>query len=214
MRRLLMAIGLAACTAGPALAETPDTPLFPDHSRTWDHVLFQAPQNDADTATADAQTAPPPKLSGVEYSDAYRTRAKIHKYASFAMLPLVGTEWYLGNKVYNDPTSGKGAHIAIGTALLGLFAVNTVTGAWNLWEARNDPNGHKKRMWHGILMMAADAGFLATLYTPPRRDHYATFEGRNYIITGGGSRTAHRALAITSFSTATVGYLIMLFGGH
>lgn len=219
MRRLLMAIALTACTAGPVVADTTEMPLFPARSRAWDRVLFQAPQ-DAQAppsfAAAVPQTAPPPKLSPVEYSDAYKMRARIHKYASVAMLPLVGTEWYLGNKTYNDPTSGtRSAHIAVGSALVGLFAVNTVTGAWNMWEARKDPNGRTKRMLHGLLMMAADVGFMATLATAPGRDRFED-EGRfgSFIVTGGGSRGAHRALAIASFSTATVGYLVMLFGGH
>ena len=38
----------------------------------------------------------------VEHSDAYQTRAKIHKYASFATLPLFGTELVLGQSLYTD----------------------------------------------------------------------------------------------------------------
>src|SRR5690349_23899959 len=89
------------------------------------------------------QTARP---KAIEYSEGYETRAKIHKYASFATLPLLGTEAILGQKLYNDPaglTSGyKGAHIAVGTAITGLFALNSVTGVWNLVEGWKDPN-HK-----------------------------------------------------------------------
>ena len=41
----------------------------------------------------------------IEYSDAHGTRAKIHKYASWATLPLMATEFALGEKLYNDTNS-------------------------------------------------------------------------------------------------------------
>src|SRR5258707_9657152 len=98
------------------------------------------------SATADAspgaQSSATPRPVAVEYSDAYYTRAKIHKYASFATLPLFATELALGQSIYNDPnartSASRNAHIAVGTAITGLFAVNTVTGLWNLWESRTD----------------------------------------------------------------------------
>src|SRR5947207_13035786 len=92
-------------------------------------------------AAADPQ-APAPAPVAVEYSDAYKTRAKIHKYASFASLPLFATEVALGQSVYSSPSDGKrSAHVAVGMAIGGLFGVNTVTGAWNMWESRKDPHG-------------------------------------------------------------------------
>jgi len=154
-------------------------------------------------ALPDAQTAAP--AHAVEYSDAYRTRAKIHKVASFATLPLFVTEGFLGQSLYNDPTeSKKTAHLAVATGIGVLFGVNSVTGVWNLVEARNDPNGKAKRWTHGLLMLGADAGFLATAATGPG-SHDGLVEG---------SPSTHRALAFTSISMATAGYLIMLFGGH
>jgi hypothetical protein len=154
-------------------------------------------------APPDAQTAAP--AHAVEYSDAYRTRAKIHKVASFATLPLFVTEGFLGQSLYNDPTeSKKTAHLAVATGIGVLFGVNSVTGVWNLVEARNDPNGKAKRWTHGLLMLGADAGFLATAATGPG-SHDGLVEG---------SPSTHRALAFTSISMATAGYLIMLFGGH
>ena len=116
-------------------------------------------------ATQDA-AAPPSKA--FEYSDAYHTRAKIHKYASFATLPLFVTEGILGQSLYNDPTSGKKtAHLAVATGIGTLFGINTVTGVWNLVEARKDPKGSTRRWVHGLLMLGADAGFLATAATGP-----------------------------------------------
>ena len=153
-------------------------------------------------AMQDAGT-PPPKA--FEYSDAYRTRAKIHKIASFATLPLFATEAVVGQSLYDNPTSGKkNAHLAVAAGIGTLFGINTVTGVWNLVEARQDPNHAGRRWAHGLLMLGADAGFLATAALGPSEHE---FEGE-------GSRSTHRAVAFTSISVATAGYLIMLFGGH
>ena len=89
-------------------------------------------------AAAQDAAAPPPKA--FEYSDAYHTRAKTTRYASFATLPLFVTEGILGQSLYNDPTEGKkSAHLAVATGIGALFGINTVTGVWNLVEAREDP---------------------------------------------------------------------------
>jgi hypothetical protein len=158
-------------------------------------------------ATADAAQAPPVAF---EYSDAYHARARIHRIASFATLPLFVTEGFLGESLYNSPTEGKkSAHLVIGGAIFGLFAVNTVTGVWNLVEARKDPNGSTRRWVHGILMLAADAGFLATMMTGPGGQH-----GRFPTQQVSTSAGTHRAIAFSSISLATAGYLTMLIGGH
>jgi hypothetical protein len=155
--------------------------------------------------------SPAPRVRAVEYSDAYRTRAKIHKIASYAMLPLFVSEWALGQSMYNNPNeSKKGPHAALGASIGVLFGVNTVTGAWNLWEARKDSNGRTRRMLHGLLMMAADVGFVATGALAP--DLEGEFEHGNFTA-GSGSKSTHRAVALTSMGIATVGYLVMLFGG-
>ena len=144
-------------------------------------------------------TAPPPVA--LEYSDAYRMRAKIHKVASLATLPLFATEAFLGQSLYDNPSSGKkDAHLVVATGIGALFAVNTVTGVWNLIEARKDPTHRGRRLAHGLLMLASDGGFVATAALGPGDED-------------GGSRGAHRAMAFTSIGLASAGYLIMLFGG-
>jgi hypothetical protein len=160
----------------------------------------------ANLAHEDAPQAPTPRPVAIEHSAGYETRAKIHKYASFATLPLFGTELLLGQSLYNNrgDETRKGAHLAVGAAIGGLFAVNSVTGIWNLWESRNEP-GKTRRLLHGILMLSADAGFLATAATGPGG------EGRRLGVSDAGR---HRAIAITSISVATASYLIMLLGNH
>jgi hypothetical protein len=187
--RSLIALGFVSLLASTAAAQDASRPLY---------VASLTPPD----LTAAQTAAPAPAF---EYSDAYRTRAKIHKYASFASLPLFASEVVLGQSLYNSPSDGKrNAHIAIGTAIGGLFAVNTVTGAWNMWEARKDPHGRKLRLTHGLLMMAADAGFLATAALGPNRESF------NF----NDNRGTHRAVALTSIGIGTAGYLIMLFGNH
>ena len=158
----------------------------------------------ASIATAVAQQAPP-KVA-IEYSDAYQLRAKIHKKASLAILPLFAAEGFIGQSLFNNPTDGKKtAHLAVATGIGALFGLNTVTGLPNLIEARKDPHGRGRRLAHGLLMLAADGGFFATALTGP--GHEERF-GENE-----GSRSFHRAMAFTSIGMATAGYLIMLIGG-
>jgi hypothetical protein len=88
-------------------------------------------------------------------------------------------------------------------SIAGLFAVNSVTGVWNMVEARNDPNGKTRRLVHGILMLGADAGFVATGMMAPS-DHE---DGGNY----SNDKSAHRNVALASMGMATAGYLYMLF---
>ena len=156
----------------------------------------------------DQESAQPVHQAAIEHSDAYQTRAKIHKFASFATLPLFAAEVALGQSLDGSNDSKKGAHAAVGAGIAGLFAVNTVTGAWNLFgEGRRDKEGRTLRLVHGLLMMAADVGFLATTASAPST-------GRSGAVTFQADRTTHRNLAIASVSVGTVGYLMMLFGNR
>jgi len=162
-------------------------------------------------AAANTQAAPPRRPVPIEYSEGYKTRAKIHKIASFATLPLFVANYFVGQDLYNNPgdESKKGLHAGLAATTGVLFGVNTFTGAWNLWEGRKDPNHRTRRMTHGLLMMAADAGFLATaMLAPESEDH--ELDGSHTATDG---RSTHRAVALTSMGIATVSYLIMLFGG-
>ena len=113
-------------------------------------------------------------------------------------IPLFVTQAILGQKLYDNPTDGvRTAHQVVAGSIAGLFGINTVTGVWNLIEARKDPDGRKRRLTHGLLMLSADAGFLATGLLAPDDE-------------GGGNRGRHRAVALTSIGIATAGYVFML----
>ncbi|HZJ33725.1 MAG TPA: hypothetical protein VFD21_19270 [Vicinamibacterales bacterium] len=150
---------------------------------------------------AQPQPASPRPTVAAEYSDAYVKRRKIHLYASFATAPLFVAQYIVGQKLYDDGGSDgqRGAHSALGVGIGALFGVNTVTGVWNLWEARHDPNGRRRRLIHGLSMLGADAGFVATGLLAPGDE-------------GGdqGSRSAHRTVALTSMGVAAGSYVYML----
>lgn len=137
------------------------------------------------------------------YSDAYRKRLKIHRYASFATLPLFAAQGIVGQSLSTNPTDAKKTtHAILASSIGALFAVNGVTGVWNLIEARNDPHKRTLRTVHGVLMLVASGGFFATAITAPGSD----------FQNGEDSTGLHRGLAITSISIATASYLIMLIG--
>jgi len=151
-----------------------------------------------------ADTGQRPRPRAVEYSNAYTVRLTIHRYASYATLPLFVAEYALGRSLYNqspDSTSSslRSAHSAVAIGIAGLFGVNTVTGGWNLWDARKDPAGRTRRYVHSALMLLSDAGFVATGALAP---------GHNTVDTN--RRSLHRTVAIASMSTALAGYLMML----
>lgn len=173
--------------------------------------LSLPPLSNDDANAGSAVAAQRPKV--IEYSHGYQVRAKIHRYASFATLPLFATELALGQSLYNNtPSHGsprRGLHAAVGASIVGLFGANTVTGAWNMFgEGRKDPHGRTLRLVHGLLMMAADAGFVATAMSGPNSDR---FEG---AFSYESDKTTHRNLAIASIGIGTAGYLIMLLGNR
>ena len=166
----------------------------------------------------------PLHAAAVEHSDAYEKRKKIHKYASFATLPLFGAEVALGQSLYNTPAntgtaaspgtaanpgSKRGLHAIVGAGIIGLSGLNTVTGAWNMFgEDRKDPEGRTLRLVHGLLMMAADVGFVVTERLGPNS------RSSRQALTYESRKATHRNVAIASISIGTTGYLVMLFGNH
>ncbi len=92
----------------------------------------------------------------------------MHRIASFAELPLFAGEYVVGEQILHDerrgfpPHSLRTAHSVVADGLIGLFAFNTLTGGWNLWESRSDPAGRTRRLVHTALMLMSDAGFAAT----------------------------------------------------
>jgi hypothetical protein len=142
----------------------------------------------------------------IEYSNFYYTRLAIHRAASYATLPLFAAEFIVGRKLITQDTSASGSlrnwHSVLAGGIAGLFAINTVTGVWNLLEDRKNPEGLTRRTLHSLMMLTADAGFVVTGATAP---HHR----RNTPLPANYGRT-HQAVAISSMGLALGSYLMML----
>ncbi len=133
-------------------------------------------------------------------SNGYATRLKIHQIGAIAMLPLVATEFVLGQSMINDQVRSSGIRTAhkITALTIGTVAgVNTITGALNWWETRKNPDGRTRRTLHALLMLASDAGFVWT----------ATAAGNAKNDLGGARH--HRALAEASISLTVLSSVMM-----
>ena len=165
----------------------------------------------ADTPVAGAAASPGERADtpavhrrprAIEYSDWYGRRLAMHRVMSYALLPLLAAQYYTGTQLMakgaDAPLWVIRSHAPLATASAVLFGANTVTGVWNLWEARSDPNGRTARTAHGLLMLAADAGFLlaGSIGHPAVQD--------------GSMRSLHRTIALSSMGVALVSYAIML----
>ena len=152
-----------------------------------------------------------PRARAIVYSDWYTRRLTIHQWASWTMLPLSVGEYVVGQKLYKiQGGSDQGlrdTHKLLATGIEGLFAVNTVTGAWNLWDARHDPNGRTRRWIHGVSMLVADVGFLVASATAPGDD---CAEGGGICPPNSQRSGTHRAVAIGAFGLSTASWLMML----
>jgi len=135
-------------------------------------------------------------------SDAYNTRLKIHRYASYAMLPMFAFEYFAGDQLMKKssaaPSWAKDYHGVVAGGLAALFTVNTATGALNWWDTRHQEPGRAWRTAHAALMLLADAGFVVT--------GQLADEAEDSI----DKRRLHKKVALTSISVATASYLMML----
>jgi hypothetical protein len=138
-----------------------------------------------------------------QYSDGYATRLGIHKALSFAMLPLFAASGYTGFRLRKEKTDApkwlRDLHGPVAGATVILFGMNTLTGAWNMWESRKDPENRTKRILHGALFLAAAGGFA-----------YVTAAGDNIYATGKGNHW-HRDVALASMTVSLVSWSLMIF---
>ena len=144
-----------------------------------------------------------PRAKATFLSDAYDTRLTIHRWASYATLPIFGAQAVVGQRLYDAENKGtttqglRDTHTAVAVALGALFAVNTVTGTLNWWETRHQEKGRTWRTIHAAFMLAADAGFAytASIGSSGRYDYKV--------------RDRHRTAAEISAGTALISYVMM-----
>ncbi len=164
----------------------------------------------ASTPLAVPADTPIVRRHAIQYSDAYYTRLTIHRIGSYVMLPLFAAEYSLGQNLINDaspPTWIKPTHLGVALGIGGLFTINTVTGAMNLWESRDDPANRGLRITHTVLMLASDAGFAITGALTPQNHSFNFSDIR-------ASRDRHRNWAIGSMALSTAGTALMWFVKH
>ncbi len=161
-------------------------------------ALRDATESSQDTARTRRRTR------AVEYSGFYNVRLKIHRYLSFAMIPVFIGTYVTGDQVLKHgsdaPDWALNWHRPFATATAVLFTVNTVTGLWNLWDSRKDPAGRTKRWIHSLMFIAADAGFA---YTGLVLAHDAR--------ESDSKRRLHRDVALVSMGVAVSSWGLMLF---
>jgi hypothetical protein len=139
----------------------------------------------------------------VEYSDWYGRRLTLHRTLSWTMIPLFAVSYYTGNRLLNDgrpnsPYWVRAAHPYAATGAAVVFGANTITGVWNLWDARHDPEGRTRRIIHSVLFIVADAGFA-----------YAGSIGEQ-ARDDGRIRSRHRTIALSSMGVSTASWIYML----
>jgi hypothetical protein len=168
-----------------------------------------APVGVTTSSIAVADTTPR-RAKAVEVSDAYELRLRIHRYASYTMLPLFAVQSVAGNQLFQADKSGaeppgwaKSVHSAGAAGLGALFTLNTVTGVWNLWESRSNEVGRTKRLLHSALLLGSDAGFT-----------WAGIKLASDAKHDSGARDEHKNVAYYSMGAAAIGYGIMYFGQH
>ena len=142
------------------------------------------------------------KVVAVEYSDWYARRLTIHRWASYATIPLFVGNYVTGSQLYaygnQAPEWAIRYHGPLATTVATLFTVNTITGGWNLWEGREDPSARKWKLAHAILMLTADAGFTTAGLLA------------NSAERSQSRRDLHRTIALTSIGMSVVSYAMML----
>jgi hypothetical protein len=145
----------------------------------------------------------------IEYSDFYYTRLTIHRIGSYTMLPLFAAEYSLGQNLIQDvspPSWMKPTHALVAGGIGVLFGINTITGVWNLWDSRKDPEGRTRRIVHSVLMLASDAGFaVAGATAPGHHDNYFDYGSYQHRV------NVHRGIALGSIAVSTVGGAMMWF---
>jgi hypothetical protein len=152
-----------------------------------------------------ADTVRRPRQKAIVYSDAYATRLTIHRRLAWAMLPLFAVSYITGDKILEDgagaPEWARTLHRPAATGSAVLFGANTVTGYWNLWEGRKDPNNRTRKILHTVLFSAASAGFV-----------YAGTQLADEAEQSQSKREQHRNVALGSMGVSTLSWLIMLIG--
>jgi hypothetical protein len=142
------------------------------------------------------------RRKSVDVSEWYSRRLTIHRYVAYGTIPVFAAQWVAGNQLYQEsreaPTWAKTTHRVGATLLAGGFTVNTVTGLWNLWDSREQPEGRPLRTIHALSMIAADAAFT-----------YAGVKLSDEAEQSAAKRREHRTIALSAMGLTAASGLAM-----
>lgn len=144
--------------------------------------------------------APTPPEAEDDGGEWYGRRLALHRYSAWAAVAAFPVEIYTGSRLLDDaadPDWVRDTHTATVWVLGATFTTNTVTGAWNWWDSRREPEGRRWRNAHALVMVAADAAMFATARA-------------GQAAARGESRGRHQTLAFTTVGLTAVGHLMML----
>ncbi len=213
MNAALLALALCSAPQDTVLASLAADTTAPSYAPTLENTSALAsvgPVVLGDSATV-ADDSVRRRRKAVEYSDLYYTSLKVHRLASYLTLPLFVGQYFSGTYIWNHPTSrgfARDVHGPLAAGVAGLFAVNTVTGVYNLWTERAEPKGRTRRWVHGLAMIVADAGFVVVGATAPHRED--RFGGTPTPLNQQSGARTHRDVAIASMGLALGSYVMML----
>ncbi len=177
---------------------SPAAPLVGSGGINWREIAESGAAGREDTARTRRRT------KAVEYSGFYHARLTLHRWLSFAMIPLFVGSYITGDQVLKYSTDAPqwaiNWHRPLATATAVVFTANTITGIWNLWDSRKDPAGRAKRYIHSLLFLVADAGFAYSGITLAR-------DAR----TSQQKRIQHRNIALASMGVSITSWGMMLF---
>ena len=135
-------------------------------------LVFPAPAA-ATVPALPADTVRRPRA--VQVSEGYETRLRLHRWGSYAILPLFAGQYLLGDRLFDqksDIYAGRRLqpvdadlrrnHAIVAGTVGAVVLANTVTGIWNWTESRGVPEGRTRRLVHALTMLGAEAGFVTT----------------------------------------------------
>lgn len=153
---------------------------------------------------SDTPPPPPARPRAVEVSEWYSRRLTLHRRLSYTVIPLFGFQAVAGNQIWQGgvkaPAWARTGHRYGAATIAGVFAVNTVTGLWNLWDSRSVAEGRTRRYLHATSMLAADFGFT-----------WAGAKLSEEAETSSAKRRLHRKVALSSIGLSVTSGLLMKF---
>ncbi len=189
--------------AAAAVVDSAAAPAMPAEGLDARVGIAPAPVEDSTGARTRPRT--------VAISDSYAWKFRAHRIGSYFIVPLFAAQYVMGSELLEqkedvyfgrrtESVNGtlRNAHLATAIGVGTLFLANSVTGPMLLYENRGDSHNRKLRITHAAMMLAADAGFVAT-----------GIMGRRALEETPDYARRHRRVAIGSIGVAAASAAMM-----